>query len=160
MLAIIFACKKCFELLTFRHMNIDYCIWQALHHNTTGLTDALINYDVACQWSIHFDERVQSSPYLALPFGMSYTAGVGKMHLGSHEEKCFAQHSLNFILGAGQQDGEILETLWAPLNKIAGSIRAMTKAHWQEMLDDYMLDSNWKKLTKISRSISFSSHHC
>jgi hypothetical protein len=66
-----------------------------------------------------------------------------------HEQDCFAKFSLNFIHGAGQQDGEILETLWAPLNKIVGSIRAMSKASRQEMLDDHMQDSNWKKSTRI-----------
>jgi hypothetical protein len=74
---------------------------------------------------------------------------VGKFHLASHKGDCFAKYSLNFVEGAGQQDGEILETLWSSLNKASGSIRAMTKAHRQEVLDDHMLDSNWKKMVHI-----------
>jgi hypothetical protein len=35
------------------------------------------------------------------------------------------------------------------LNKVSGSIRAMSKAHRHEVLDDYMRDSNWKKLVGI-----------
>ena len=130
-------------------MNIDYAICQALSYNTAGLCEALIEYDVACQWSINFATRLEDSPTLHIPQGLSWTSGVGKFHLGTHEQTCFAKFSLNFIFGAGQQDGEILETLWAPLNKIAPSIRAMSKAARQEMVDDHMRDSNWKKLTRI-----------
>jgi hypothetical protein len=132
-----------------RHMNIDYCVCQALSFNTKGIPQSLVEYDVGCQWSINFETRHKESTTLEFPEGMSLISGVGKFHLGTHEQGCFAKFSLNFIHGAGQQDGEILETLWAPLNKIAGSIRAMSKAARQEMLDDHMRDSNWKKLTKI-----------
>jgi hypothetical protein len=130
-------------------MNIDYAICQALNYNTAGLPEALIEYDVACQWSINFIQRLENSSTLHLPPGLSCTSGVGKFHLGTHVQDCFAKFSLNFIQGAGQQDGEILETLWAPLNKIASSVRAMSKAARQEMVDDHMRDSNWKKLTRI-----------
>ena len=57
--------------------------------------------------------------------------------------------------GSSQVDGEVLETLWAALNKVAGSIRAMTKAHQQEMLDQHILDSNRKKLVNMGLSMSF-----
>lgn len=128
-----------------RHMNIDYAICQALSHNSLGLHEALIVYDVACQWSIHFKERVDQSQHLSLPEGLNHIPAVGKFHLAAHVESCFAQFSLNFVQGAGQLDGEILETSWAVLNKAAGSTRAMTKPHRQEMLDAHILDSNWKK---------------
>jgi len=36
---------------------------------------------------------------------------VGKFHLAAHVPSCFAKFSLNFVQGAGQLDGEILETL-------------------------------------------------
>jgi hypothetical protein len=136
---------------SFRQMNIDYSICQALSYNSMGLTEALIEYDVACQWGLHFASRVESSTHLYLPPDLQrWIPAVGKFHLAAHVVDCFHQYSLNFVAGAGQQDGEILETLWSSLNKAAGSIRAMTKAHRQEMLDDLMRDSNWKKLTKIS----------
>lgn len=46
-------------------------------------------------------------------------------------------------------DGEILETLWAPLNEISRSGRGMGGQHRREMLDHHMDDSNWKKLLGI-----------
>jgi hypothetical protein len=132
-------------------MNIDYAICQALGHNSVGLSEALIAYDVACQWSIHFEERVNQSAHLTLPNGLSYIPAVGKFHLAAHVPSCFAQFSLNFVQGAGQQDGEVLETLWSGLNKAAGSTRAMTKPYRQEMVDAHMLDSNWKKHVNMGR---------
>ena len=128
-----------------RQINIDYSICHALAYNTQGLKQALIAYDVACQWSIHFDKRVKQSQQLHLPRDLKWTPVVGKFHLAAHREQCFARYSLNFVQGAGQLDGEVLETLWAPLNKAAGSIRAMTQPHRQETLDQLILDSNWKK---------------
>jgi hypothetical protein len=121
-------------------MNIDYAICQALNYNSAGLGEALIEYDVACQWSINFQKRLEESSTLHIPEDLDWIAAVGKFHLGTHEQDCFAKFSLNFVDGAGQQDGEILETLWAPLNKIAASIRAMSKASRQEMVDAQMRD--------------------
>jgi hypothetical protein len=140
-----------------RQINIDYAICQALSYNTRGLSQALIAYDVACQWSINFDERVKQSVHLHIPKNLSYTPAVGKFHLAAHRQDCFAQYSLNFVEGAGQQDGEILETLWSCLNKAAGSTRAMTKPYRQEMLDQHILDSNWKKHLNMGMLLHVSS---
>jgi Kyakuja-Dileera-Zisupton transposase len=130
-------------------MNVDYAICNALKYETTGITEALVNYDIACQWSIKFQERVDNSQHLSIPKHLKIIPAVGKFHLGAHISECFPLFSLNFVHGAGQQDGEILETLWSSLNKVSGSIRAMSKAHRHEVLDDYMRDSNWKKLVGI-----------
>jgi Kyakuja-Dileera-Zisupton transposase len=59
--------------------------------------------------------------------------------------------SLNWIRGIGQIDGEIVETLWWPIDKVANITRAMTKAHRREVLDDVMYDSNWKKWIGIGK---------
>ncbi|KAG1777522.1 hypothetical protein EV702DRAFT_969505, partial [Suillus placidus] len=74
---------------------------------------------------------------------------VVKFHLSAHKLACFARYSLNFIIGAGQVDEEILETLWAPFNKISPTAHSMSQAHCQEILDDHMCNSNWKKLVGI-----------
>jgi hypothetical protein len=137
-----------------RQMNIDYAICNALKYQTAGMEECLINYDVCCQWYKNFHRRVDNSTTLSIPPNMSIIPGIGKFHLGGHVKECFALFSLNFILGAGQQDGEILETLWASLNKASGSIRAMSKAHRQEYIDALMRDSNWKKTVRMSWSFT------
>ena len=46
-------------------------------------------------------------------------------------------------------DGEVVETLWSNLDKVAGFVRGMSSAHRQEVLDDFMMDSNWKKVVNM-----------
>ncbi|KAG2114595.1 uncharacterized protein F5147DRAFT_769903 [Suillus discolor] len=135
-----------------RQMNMDYSICNALKYPSEDIDSALIIYDVACQWSIHFDERVNQSYHLSLPPSIKILPAIGKFHLSAHKLLCFPRFSLDFIKGAGHIDGEILETLWAPFNKISPTARSMTLSHRQEVLDDHMRDSNWKKLVRIGKS--------
>jgi hypothetical protein len=80
------------------------------------------------------------------------TPAVGKWHLAAHIRECFAKFSLNFIEGSAEVDGEIMETLWSGLDLVAGITQGMSIAHRQEVLDDYINDSNWKKLLHICKS--------
>ncbi|KAI5982195.1 hypothetical protein EDD15DRAFT_2378224 [Pisolithus albus] len=116
-----------------RYMNTDYSIW--------------------CQWSVNFRSRVKNSPSLLLPPALEIMPSVGKFHLAAHKLSCFPRYSLNFIKGAGHLDGEVLETLWAPFTKISPIARSMTQAHRQEVYDDHMRDSNWKKLVGMVPSL-------
>jgi Kyakuja-Dileera-Zisupton transposase len=130
-----------------RHMNIDYSVCQALRQ-IVGIDQALVVYDICCQWSLHFKQRVDAGTFLSLRDTLELIPSIGKFHLGAHVPECFALFSLNFVKGSAQLDGEILETLWSSLNKVASSTRSMSKAHRQEVLDDYMNDSNWKKMVR------------
>ncbi|KAI6046731.1 hypothetical protein EDC04DRAFT_2982725 [Pisolithus marmoratus] len=109
-----------------------------------SITKALVI--VGCQWSINIRTKVKNSPSLLLSPALEIVPAVGKFHLAAHKLSCFPRYSLNFIKGAGHLDREILETLWAPFNKISPTARSMTQAHRQEVYDDHMRDSNWKKL--------------
>ena len=129
-----------------RQMNMDYSICNALAYQTEPMNSGLIIYDVACQWSLNFHRRVQDSDFLSLGHITDLIPAVGKFHLAAHVPSCFARFSLNFVQGAGQLDGEILETLWSEFNKVSASTCSMSKAHRAEVYDDHMRDSNWKKL--------------
>ena len=74
---------------------------------------------------------------------------IGLFHIHAHQDACTPRYLLNCIPGVSQVDGEILETLWSSLNEVSGSSRSMMMAHWWEVLDDHMLDSNWKKLLRM-----------
>ena len=141
-------------LQLFRFANMDYSICQALAQ-VTSVKRALVIYDIGCEWSRHFPERVLATETLSLREDLDVIAAVGKFHLAGHVRECFALFSLNFVQGAGQLDGEILETLWASLDKVAGQTRGMSQAHRQEVLDDFMNDSNWKKLIRSGDLQSF-----
>jgi hypothetical protein len=136
---------------------MDYSVCQAMAH-TGGVTGVLLIYDIACQWFKNFAKRVGQTPTLHVKKDLNITAAVGKFHLGAHIDSCFALHSLNFVKGAGQIDGEIIETLWAIMNNIAGSTRTMGWAFRQETIDKHMNDSNWLKTVNIGEFLD--GYHC
>jgi hypothetical protein len=129
---------------------MDYSICQALKQFPQH-QQALIIYDICCQWIIHFRERVSESEFLELWDSIEITGAVGKFHLAAHIPECFPKYTLNFIEGAGEVDGEVLETLWSPMDLVAGLTQGMSVAHRQEVLDDYMNDSNWRKIIRIGK---------
>ena len=140
---------ECSDIFFDRQINIDYAICEALKRFPRH-SAALIIYDICCQWHINFRKRISESEFLELLEGMDITPAVGKWHLAAHVRECFAKFSLNFVEGSAEVDGEIMETLWSGLDLVAGLTQAMSVAHRQEVLDDYINDSTWKKLLQIS----------
>ena len=124
---------------------MDYSFCQALAQNTV-IPKAIGIYDIMCSFAKNFLKRVAESDTLDIRPDLELLCGIGKFHLGAHIQECFPLFSLNFVHGAGQIDGEIIETLWSNLNKVASSTRTMSQAYRQEVLDNYINDSNWKKL--------------
>ncbi|KIJ65745.1 hypothetical protein HYDPIDRAFT_87159, partial [Hydnomerulius pinastri MD-312] len=135
-----------------RQMNMDYALCQALG-KLDGISRVLVLYDVACQYSIHFKDWVNKSPYLHVPANLEITWGIGLFHIHGHQDICMPRYSPDYIPGAGQVDGEILETLWSSLNEVTGSTHSMTAAHRREVLDDHMLDNNWKKMVHMVQAL-------
>jgi len=129
---------------------MDYSICQALKR-FPGHVQALIVYDICCQWSVHFRQRVSESEFLDLYDSMEIVGAVGKWHLAAHIPEFFPKYSLNFVKGAGELDGEVLETLWSKLDEIAGMAQAMSIAHHQEVIDEHMKDSNWRKMIQMRK---------
>lgn len=131
-------------------MNIDYALSEALETANLGdIKDVIVFYDIMCQYSKKLKKRFEENKYLSLPKGVRLIPGIGLFHVHGHKLECLARFAPSFIKGAGQVDGEIIETLWAKLNNTAHSTRTATLAHRAEILDDHMNDSNWKKLTSI-----------
>ncbi|KAG1849448.1 hypothetical protein DFJ58DRAFT_842655 [Suillus subalutaceus] len=101
----------------------------------------------------------QQLPRIIAPQKREILTAVGKFHLSTHKLPCFARFSLNFIKGAGQVDGEILETFGASFNEISPTAQSMSQYHRQEIFDDHMRDSNWKKLVGIIKTL-LKKHKC
>ncbi|KAJ7457161.1 hypothetical protein B0H11DRAFT_2199920 [Mycena galericulata] len=136
-----------------KQVNIDYAISEVFRQIPPEIKQILLMYDVCCQWVIYWMKRFMEGEYLFYREDLELFPAVGKFHLGAHILECFWEFSLNFMEGSGQVDGEILETLWASLDKVAGSTRSMSRAHRQEVLDGYMNDSNWKKMVGSVRAL-------
>jgi hypothetical protein len=129
-------------------MNMDYSLSEALK-GLMGILVVIVFYDIMCQYGKKLKRRMQDGPYIGLPTGLTIKKGIGLFHVHGHQDSCFPRYAPNFIKGAGQIAGEIMESLWAPLNQISPSTRSMSAAARRELIDAHMNDSNWKKLTRI-----------
>jgi hypothetical protein len=136
---------------------MDYSICQALKQFPRHQR-ALVIYDICCQWIIHFREHVSKSEFLELWDSMEITGAVGKWHLAAHIPECFPKFTLNFVEGAGEVEGEILETLWSDMDEVAPMAQAMSVAHHQEVVDDHMNDSNWRKMIRTGEYLYYLCH--
>ncbi|KAF8259676.1 hypothetical protein EI94DRAFT_1614829 [Lactarius quietus] len=141
------------QVTSILHINMDYSICKALSYNMQDIPIALVMYDIMCQYRVNFQDRVKDSPHLSLPSSLELWTGIGLFHIHGHQDSCLPRYSLSYIPGAKQVDGEIIESLWAPLNNISRSIRGMSLSHRQEVLDAHMNHSNWKKLVHIVPSL-------
>ena len=140
-----------------RQANMDYSFAQACARVHPDIKEILVMYDVVCQWYKRLPDRIQHSPHLAKCFEreneLKMLKGIGLFHVHGHQQSCFPRFSPDFIQGAGQVDGEVIETLWAILNDVSRCCRGMTAAHRQEVIDDHMNDSNWVKMTRLGEQI-------
>src|SRR5258705_2986474 len=120
---------------------MGYSICQALKRFPRWV-QALIIYDICCQWSIHFRQCVSESEFLEISDTLDITGAIGKWHLAAHIPECFPKFTLNFIEGAGQVDGEILETLWSNMDEVAGVSPVKLDSHYHGTTDGDYDDSN------------------
>ena len=137
-------------------MNIDFSLSEALKYNMEGIKQALLSYDLMCQFWKNVEKRFEGNPYLKFPQAVEIFRAIGLFHVHGHVDHCYPRYAPTFIPGAGMVDGEVLETLWAALNKISDSTRSQSTAHRRETLDDHMNDSNWKKLVSLGESFNLS----
>lgn len=122
--------------------NIDFAFLQAIEYlGIDPEQGALLIYDIACQYMVHFLERIGEQ----VPEDLTVEAAIGLFHVHAHKDSCFFRYATTFIPGAGNVAGEILESLWSCLNAISPSTRTATLAHRSEILDDHTCDSNHKK---------------
>lgn len=135
--------------LSFRQINMDYSLCKALSYNMEEIPVALVMYDIMCQYGVHLQDRVEASPELSISSSLELRTGIGLFHIHGHKDSCLPRFSPSYIPGAKQVDGEIIESLWAPLNHISRSIRGMSLVHRQEVLDAHMNHSNFKKMIHI-----------
>ena len=53
-------------------MNIDFCLSEALKYNMAGIKQALLSYDLMCQFWKNIEKRFENNPYLTLPQGVEF----------------------------------------------------------------------------------------
>ncbi|KAG1796861.1 hypothetical protein EV424DRAFT_1475159 [Suillus variegatus] len=118
-----------------RYVNMDYLFFSTLCH--TVIDTLNVSYNIACHTfpvSMHL-----------LPAFKTISFFIPKFHLPAHIEECQTSFSFNFKSGVGWTDGEASKRGWANINPITSSTKEMGPGAWQDTLDNYFGDSNWKK---------------
>ncbi|KAG6906068.1 hypothetical protein DXG01_016055 [Tephrocybe rancida] len=103
------------------------------------------------RYIVYLEERLSPD----LPQHITMDQAIGLMHIHGHKDDCYHRFASSFIPGAAITAGEILETLWASLNRVSSQARTATLAHRAEILDDHMSDNNWKKIKNMRISHIF-----
>ncbi|KAF7377196.1 CxC2 domain-containing protein [Mycena sanguinolenta] len=132
------------------YANMDWIFSSIMQHKHEGL-EKVISYDIVCQWWKKLVERLLGLPgkmCLAIVIELLHFV-IPKMHIHSHTLACQLAFSLNFLLGAGQTDGEGIEHPWANIGGVASSTWEMGPGSRRDVLDDHWAFWNWNKLVSI-----------
>jgi len=127
----------------YSYVNSDYGISTACSM-LPRLKDIMISYDIACQYSKHFIDRILNCDLLALPTAQIRWL-IPKFHLPAHQEGCRHLYSFNYAKGVGRTDGEAIERFWSPHNYLSGSTSKMTYDFRMDTLNLHFSDWNMRK---------------
>lgn len=138
------------------YCNMDFIMhWGVVIFGLTLLKTFFISYDIACQWSIHFIERLKemnvTSPFLQPGVEMRYV--VPKFHLPAHIAKCQTQFAFMFTWGCGLGDGEAPERGWGDSGPLAPATRKMGPGSRRDVLDFNWGDYNWRKIVDLGATV-------
>ncbi|KAL1738360.1 hypothetical protein HDZ31DRAFT_11248, partial [Schizophyllum fasciatum] len=130
-----------------RYANTDYAVGSLLRHHSPALR-LLLSYDICCQYSKNFGERIQKLPAL-VRFKLAYAFVrfvIPKLHIHGHKLECQLLFNLNWTWGVGRTDGEGVERPWGFLGPLGTSLRQMGPGSATDTLDDHFGHWNWLKL--------------
>ncbi|KAF9496958.1 hypothetical protein BDN71DRAFT_1546693 [Pleurotus eryngii] len=106
--------------------NVNWVLLQSLKYSNMDPEQGLLFfYDIACQYSVHFQKRIGHR----LPVGLDTDFAIGQFHVHGHKENCLFRFLSMFIPQSGVVIGKILESLWANLNAVTPVMRTATLAH-------------------------------
>ncbi|KAI5885767.1 uncharacterized protein SCHCODRAFT_01205560 [Schizophyllum commune H4-8] len=130
-----------------RYANSDYALGSLLRHHSAALR-LVLSYDICCQYSKKFKERMsQLPPLVRFKLAFAYVRFViPKLHIHGHKLACQLLFNLNWTLGVARTDGEGVERPWSFLGILCASLRQMGPGSAADTLDDHFGHWNWLKL--------------
>jgi hypothetical protein len=135
---------------------MDYMFFASLRGINQRSLTLFVSYDIACQWSRAFWDRMMHFPH---EFRIDKTKVtieflVPKFHLPAHRPACHSTFSFNFKTHVGHTDGEAPERGWSNTNALSSSTKEMGPGSRRDTLDDHFGDMNWKKVCDLGLSSS------
>ncbi|KAF8337834.1 hypothetical protein F5887DRAFT_890334 [Amanita rubescens] len=139
-----------------RYCNMDYLFYKSLAN--TKIKDLVISYDIACQWSLNLNPRLEridpSFPMVNnVPNDMQVRYLVPKFHLPAHVARCRTRYSFNYSKNVGRTDREAPERGWAEINPMASSTKEMGPGFCRDTLDSHFGDYNWRKIINLGSTL-------
>jgi hypothetical protein len=128
-----------------RYANMDYILLAAI----AGISLAwiLVSYDIACQWSKYFLQRMADYPeWMLVAEHVKWSFAIPKFHLPAHGETCQSPYSLNLLRWMARIDGEGIERIWSWINALAFSTREMGPGCRSDTMDAHWAAWNWRKI--------------
>lgn len=122
----------------------------------TSIKKIVASYDIACQWSCNFYNRMATSfpeSWVVNRNAVNIRFLVPKFHLPAHIEKCHQDYSFNYAPGVGRTNGEAPECGWSNLNDLAYSTREMGPGSRQDTIEDHIGDRNWTKIVGMGKCL-------
>ncbi|KAF9023539.1 hypothetical protein BDZ89DRAFT_955587, partial [Hymenopellis radicata] len=129
-----------------RFCNVDPPVAASL--KADEMLDFIISYDIACNYEVHFWERLARlpEPWRTHLDPCRVVFCVPKFHLWVHKAACHALYSFNYLTGAGRTDGEVIERNWSVSNCAAGQSKMMGPGAHQDILEDIFSAHNFRRL--------------
>ncbi|KAJ6513670.1 hypothetical protein C8R47DRAFT_1064378 [Mycena vitilis] len=134
-----------------RHCNIDFLIVSVIM--ALQLLYIIISYDIACQYAIHFWDRVTKFPASLQPriAHDNIWWKVPNFHLPAHKKPCHSPYSFHWMWGAGMTHGEGIEQNWSFSNGAAASTRLMGPGSRHATLEDIFSFHNYDRVLAMHR---------
>ncbi|KAJ7160849.1 hypothetical protein C8R46DRAFT_904941, partial [Mycena filopes] len=134
-----------------RFCNLDFILLSALM--TFALWYVVVSYDIACQYSRHFWERMQLLPE---PMQLKIAEEnlwwkVPNFHLPPHKWPCHSPYSFHYMYGAGMGHGEGVEQNWSVSNGAAASTKLQGPGSRAATLEDIFGFHNYDRQLAMHR---------
>ncbi|KAJ6478376.1 hypothetical protein C8R45DRAFT_934146 [Mycena sanguinolenta] len=118
------------------YANMDYILLLAV----IGVTVIYlaISYDIACQWQVNLEKRIEVLPArLRLDLTMvTMIFSLPVWHAVAHKRECQVQNSLSYIPGERRTDGEGIERTRGHLNPLGWSMKEMNVGAHHDAVED------------------------
>ena len=136
---------------------MDFVFLSAFNHYRSR--SAIISYDIACQWSKRFWQRMHKLPHQLQidPVSTELNVLIPKFHFTAHRtgdeasDVNHAPYSFNWKPGVGREDGEGVERCWADADGAASSTKEMNPGARTDALTGHFDHSNWLKMVGFSK---------
>ncbi|KAJ6593080.1 hypothetical protein B0H19DRAFT_1245897 [Mycena capillaripes] len=134
-----------------RYCNMDFLVQAVLM--ALNILWVIISYDIACQYAIHFWDRMSKfADDKELPFkSKNVWWKVPNFHLPPHKKPCHSPYSFHWMWGARMTHGEGVEQNWSFSNGAAASTRLMGPRSCHATLKDVFGFHNYDCMLAMHR---------